>query len=196
MPNEQAVYILSPGRKIKLANRAYEVVRHISSGGSGDVYEVSSDNQSFALKVFFPHYQVKQAPLFGVSTPTAIDAGVRNSIRFQEREYALLMGLNHPNIVRVYDAGIIALQQSEKRRLHQSQLTELPGFVSEFIDGEPILESIQKHSLTDSEVSEILLRLIQALRYLHEEHHYMHTDIKSSNVLVRRGTYQHVLISR
>jgi serine/threonine-protein kinase len=71
----------------------YRLVHRLGSGGMGAVYEaVSSDGQRLALKVVLPE-RASQSP--------------RAERRFL-REARALLELDHPNIVRVFDAGVDA----------------------------------------------------------------------------------------
>src|SRR5262245_50625122 len=80
----------SPKNPTTIAGGRYTLVRKIADGGTAVVYQAfdNVDNAWRAIKMLLPEYAKR---------PT-----LRN--RF-EREGNTMKGLDHPNIIRVYDAG-------------------------------------------------------------------------------------------
>ncbi len=116
----------------------------------GDVYEAHDQllNRPVAVKLF------RAAPR---SDRSRFDAEVR-----------LLAGLNHPVLVRVYDAG------SE----HDDAFVVL-----ELIDGPPLSEKLKAEAPMPSEdVADLGAELADALAYIHERG-VVHRDVTPSNVL-------------
>jgi eukaryotic-like serine/threonine-protein kinase len=132
-----------------LADR-YALVRHLARGGMGDVYEGEDQllRRPVAVKVF---------RTAGPADRTRFDAEVR-----------VLAGLNHPGLVRVFDAG----RHGEDAYL-----------VLELVDGPPLAESLRRRSaLPSDEVARLGADLADALAYIHR-HGVVHRDVTLRNVL-------------
>lgn len=87
--------------------------------------------------------------------------------RFQ-REVTALKRLNHPNIVRLLDAG-------DDGPLHY--------LVTEFIEGEDLSRYLKSHPMPVTQALSILRDVCEALAYAHEQG-VIHRDIKPANILV------------
>ena len=86
-----------------------------------------------------------------------------------KKEIAALKSLNNEGIVRIYDGDI----SSEK-----------PYYTMEYLEGLPLHILIANYSLSYEEIETIIVKLLQALKYLHETGKKLHRDIKPSNVFV------------
>jgi serine/threonine protein kinase len=132
-----------------LADR-YELVRHIARGGMGDVYE-ADDHQlrrSVAVKVF--------------------RAGATGDRARFDREVVVLAALNHPGLVRVYDAGEHAGDAF---------------VVLELVDGPTLATRLATDgSVPSAEVADVGASLAAALAYVHE-HGVVHRDVTPANVI-------------
>ena len=124
----------------------------------GVVYEAldSRDDSRLALKVLLPHAAEEQDGL----------------LRFK-REFRALARLHHPNVVRVYDAG----------------LDDDVAFIAmEFLDGVNIrkhLASREPGPAHTEELRRCLGQIFAALAYIHARR-IVHRDLKPENVLVCR----------
>jgi serine/threonine-protein kinase len=85
------------------------------------------------------------------------------------RECDILAALDHPNIARLYDAGV-----SEQG---------LPYFAMEFVAGQPLLVWCNSHRLGVRERLKVFLQVLDAVQYAHDQQ-VIHRDIKPSNILV------------
>ena len=88
--------------------------------------------------------------------------------RFEAERQALAM-MDHPNIAKVFDAGV-----SESGRSY---------FVMELVHGEPITDYCDRHKLTLEERLELFIDVCQAVQHAHQKG-IIHRDIKPKNVLV------------
>src|SRR5258706_12827052 len=85
------------------------------------------------------------------------------------RERDILAGLEHPNIARLYDAGVSA--------------EGLPYLSMEYVHGEPLTAWCDAHRLGVRERLKLFLQVLDAVQYAHG-HQVIHRDIKPSNILV------------
>ena len=133
----------------------YLLLREIGHGGMSTVWLVKrSDGQmqrDIALKL--PHIFLHQASF---------------AERFS-RERDILAALTHPNIARLYDAGISKAGQ--------------PYLAMEYVEGAPLLEHCDSRRLTVDARIELFLQVLDAVRYAHSKL-VLHRDLKPSNILV------------
>jgi hypothetical protein len=91
------------------------------------------------------------------------------------------------------DNGDYAPKKTELiKQLHTVQ--DIKFFAMEYVDGENLRIAFQRKTLSRSDFVSILLKICDALVYLHEKKQYLHTDIRPSNILVREGTSDPVII--
>ncbi|MEK7270970.1 MAG: protein kinase [Planctomycetota bacterium] len=132
----------------------YRIRRKIGEGGMASVYEAIqiSVNRAVALKVLHPD----------------LARNARAANRFL-KEARTLGALDHPNIVRVYDAG---------------QHENLFYFAMEYVGGEALKSLIQRVGrLTEGETTRITVAISSALGYAHERG-LIHRDVKPGNILL------------
>jgi serine/threonine-protein kinase len=133
----------------------YTVVRRLSEGGMGTVWLARRTdtmvNRLVALKL----------PRGG-----GWSAGLAERIA-HERE--ILAALNHPNIARLYDAGIAAGGQ--------------PYLALEYITGRPIDEYVSTRHLPIRARLQLFLQMAHAVAHAHARL-IVHRDLKPSNILV------------
>ena len=84
-------------------------------------------------------------------------------------ERDILAGLEHPNIARLYDAGVTA--------------EALPYLAMEFVPGKSLGAWADEQRLGVSSRIELFLQVLEAVQYAHDRG-VLHRDIKPSNVLV------------
>jgi eukaryotic-like serine/threonine-protein kinase len=135
------------------ANR-YELGEEIGRGGMADVYLAHDRllDRRVAVKVLSPAF---------ASDPT-------NFERFR-REAQSAAGLNHPNIVAVYDWG---------------EDDDTSFIVMEYVPGHTLRDLIQAYGhLSPNEAARIAAEIADALSFAHE-HGVVHRDVKPGNVLI------------
>ena len=136
----------------------YRVIRRIARGGMGTVWLAHRTdmmvNRPVALKL--PN---------GAWWHTAL------SDRFvAERE--ILAALNHPNIARLYDAGVTSSGQSY--------------LALEHVDGRPVDEYVTNAHLSIRDRLRLFVLIARAVAYAHARL-VVHQDLKPSNILVTGG---------
>lgn len=140
----------------------YEILMRIDHGGQGVVYKAihKASNRTVAIKVLL------DGPL----------ATKRQRHRF-EREAQLLSRLRHPNIVTLYDSGVVRGRQF---------------FAMEYIDGLPIDDYVLLHRPTVQDIVRLFVTVCRAISSAHQ-HGIIHRDLKPTNILVDLDGQPHVL---
>jgi len=134
----------------------YKVVSLLGSGGIGHVYKVEQIflHQFFALKT--------------LNSQKASDQMIR---RFQN-EARTASSLNHPNLVKVNDFGLLEGEQ--------------PYLVMDFVDGITLSEHLKKNGVMNLEqVVACFAQVCLGLSYAHDQG-IIHRDIKPSNIMISR----------
>ena len=140
----------------------YEIMRKVSDGGQGVVYEAiqRSTGQRVALKV------LRAGPLADDATRA----------RF-EREVEILVRLNHPNIVRVIDSGLVA---------------GCSYYVMDFISGHELDRYVSANDLPIRDTLLLFARVCDAVNAAHLNG-VIHRDLKPNNILVDAAGDPHLL---
>ncbi|MDX6522722.1 MAG: eukaryotic-like serine/threonine-protein kinase [Gaiellales bacterium] len=138
----------------ELFDRRYRLQRRIGSGGMADVYLAEDEtlHRQVAIKILADRYTQ--------------DAGFVERFR---REATAAAGLNHPNIVSIYDRG-------------ESDGTYY--IAMEYIEGPTLKEEITSRApLPEAEAVGYALQALQALEFAHRRG-VIHRDIKPHNMMV------------
>lgn len=137
-------------------NNNYEELELIGQGGFGQVYKYKNKllDLHFAIKIFAP----------------AFYNGDDESLERFFREASILFKLNHKNIIKILDVGLLSTR---------------PFIKMEYFDGIDLNKALQKKGKFDSKKSlNLILSITEALNYAHEEVNIIHRDLKPSNILV------------
>jgi len=132
----------------------YRLLRILGTGGMGQVWLADRTDGALKREVALKLPRSGWAP------------GLAERLK-QERD--ALAALEHPNIARLYDAGVTA----EGR----------PYLAMEYADGVPIDRYAATHELTLPERLELFLQVTGAVSYAHARL-VVHRDLKPSNILV------------
>ncbi|MHC4663797.1 MAG: serine/threonine protein kinase, partial [Planctomycetota bacterium] len=135
----------------RITNR-YVVERVIGSGGMGSVYLVSDAADTTQL-VALKH-------VGGESNPVRLET-FRN-------EFRTLTKLNHENLARVFDFGVLA----EKGGFY---------YTAEYIDGPDLNAAVS--GADEDTIVDYIIQICRALEYVHTRG-YVHYDVKPKNILV------------
>lgn len=140
----------------------YKIAELLGTGGMGEVY-VATDivaGRKAALKLL----------------PFRFTGNAERLDRFQ-REARAVVGLNHPNIVTVYEIG----------RDHSTHY-----IASELIEGDTLRQRLERGHLPVSEAVDVAIQVASALAAAHDAG-IVHRDIKPENVMLRHDGYVKVL---
>ena len=140
----------------------YELIERIGAGGMGEVYlatDVTAGRKA-ALKLL----------------PMRFTADTERLRRFAQEARAVV-GLNHPNIVTVYEIG-------EDHSTHY--------IASELIDGETLRQRLERGPMEIEEAVDVAIQTTSALVAAHDAG-IVHRDIKPENIMLRPDGYVKVL---
>jgi len=132
----------------------YKILQKIGAGGMGEVYEAQQERplrRRVALKII----------KWGMDTEQVV-------LRFESERQALAL-MDHPNVARVFDAGV-----TEQGR---------PFFVMELVKGIPFTEFCDGARLALRERLELFVQVCRGVQHAHQRG-IIHRDIKPSNILV------------
>jgi serine/threonine-protein kinase len=140
----------------------YLIINHIATGGMGVVYlaQDSKLDRKIALKVLTPDF-----------------ASDQERVRRFRQEARAASGLNHPNIITIYDIG-------EEAGTHYIAM--------EFVDGYTVRQRLAVRNLTINEGLDVAIQAAGALEAAHQAG-IVHRDIKPENIMIRPDGYVKVL---
>ncbi len=134
---------------------AYELVRFIASGGMGAVYLAARADDQYEKNVAIKLIRRRMM--------------TRETLRRFRAERQTLATLDHPNIARLLDGGVMA--------------DGLPYLVMEYVDGKPIGQFCDEGRLSTHERLGLFRRVCSAVIFAHQKL-VVHRDLKPSNILV------------
>src|SRR3989440_9864284 len=140
----------------------YKISESIGTGGMGEVYLATdiTAGRKAALKLL----------------PSRFTGDAERLKRFQQEARAVV-GLNHPNILTVYEIG-------EDHSIHY--------IASELIEGDTLRQRLMRGRMQLSEGVDIAIQVSGALAAAHETG-IVHRDIKPENIMLRPDGYVKVL---
>jgi serine/threonine protein kinase/Flp pilus assembly protein TadD len=140
----------------------YKISERIGSGGMGEVYLATdlTAGRKAALKLL----------------PVRFTSDAERLKRFQQEARALV-GLNHPNILTVYEIG-------EDRSTHY--------IASELIEGDTLRQRLTRGRMEVGEAVDVAIQVASVLAAAHKTP-IVHRDIKPENIMVRPDGYVKVL---
>jgi eukaryotic-like serine/threonine-protein kinase len=132
----------------------YKLLEPIGEGGYGVVFMAEQKTpvqRRVALKIIKPGMDTKQV-----------------IARFEAERQALAL-MDHPNIAKVFDAGVTE--------------TGRPYFVMELVKGVPVTKYCDEQRLTPRQRVELFVQVCHAVQHAHQKG-IIHRDIKPTNVLI------------
>jgi len=135
----------------------YRILNNIKDGGFSSIY-------------FVQHKYMKN--YFALKTLKKNEQSLDKEVFIAEAQS--LASLSHPNVIKIFDAGII---------------DEIPYIVLEYIDDKTLDEYIKEEKINFVQTLDILEDIGRVLS-LQEEKNILHGDIKPNNIMRRKnGTY-------
>ena len=141
----------------------YELLHELHRGTQGVVYQATQTSTNRQVAIKFLREGVHAS---------------RSSRKRFEREIELVAGLQHPNIIRVFESGVSA--------------TGHHYYVMDYVHGLPLHRYVWHQQLTLEDALALLLKVCDAVNHAHQ-HGVIHRDLKPSNVLVDAEGVPHVL---
>jgi serine/threonine protein kinase len=135
----------------KLGNR-FEIIRQLGHGGMGEVFECIDKQLDRRVAVKKIRSEILQ--------PDLIDR--------LSREARVQSGLNHPNIVQIYEIG---------------QWAGTPFLSMELVAGQSLKDRLEQSPLPPWLSALIMMQLARAMAHAHD-HRVIHRDLKPSNILL------------
>ncbi len=132
----------------------YKLMEQIGEGGFGVVYVADQQEpvrRRVALKIIKPGMESREV-----------------LTRFEAERQAIAL-MDHPNIARVFDAGVTDGAQ--------------PYFVMELVRGVPLITFCDSKKLDTSERLQLFVTICHAVQHAHQKG-IIHRDLKPSNILV------------
>jgi len=161
MPNFQPDTHI-PTKSVDSAFESYQILEELPPGGQAVVYKAihAPTKTNVAIKILLP----------------SLLASARARYYF-EREAELIARLNHPNIVKIRDSGIIHGQYY---------------FVMEYIQGEQLNRYVHSHNLPFRERMVLFNKICTTITYAHQQG-IIHRDLKFANIIVDERGEPHIL---
>ena len=147
--------VLEPVESAARSIGNFRLLRKVGEGGMGEVWEAEQEKpvrRKVALKIIKPGMDSKQV-----------------LARFEAERQALAL-MDHPNVVKVFDAGA-----DDRGR---------PYFAMGYVKGVSITEYCDRQRLTTRERLELFRQVCDGVQHAHQKG-IIHRDIKPSNVLVQ-----------
>jgi len=133
----------------------YRLIRRVGEGGMAEVWLAQRADGAFRREV-------------ALKVPLMLRLRHDLASRFV-RERDILAGLEHPNIARLYDAGVSS--------------GGLPYLAMEYVAGEPLTAWCDARRVAIRERVKLFLQVLDAVEYAHVQQ-VIHRDLKPSNMLV------------
>lgn len=130
----------------------HRIIRKLGEGGFGVVYKTDKNGKKYALKF--------------------IKENKSKLVNELKREYRLVSGLRHPNVLKVHEFDSAS---SFKGRFEPS-----PFIVMDYVDG---LKALDVTEISNDDLYQIMSQMIEGLQAAHDSG-LIHKDLKPNNILI------------
>lgn len=152
----------------------YRIERVLGQGGFGITYLATQTSlqRKVAIKEFFmKDFCSRDSLTMLMQSYTAESAKQVEQYRKKFlKEAGNLSRLHHPNIISVMDVF------EENSTVYYSMPYYSGGSLQEYVDAHG--------ALSESEAMKLIKQIAKALKYMHEEHHICHFDVKPANIML------------
>lgn len=152
----------------------YKIVRVLGQGGFGITYLATQTSlqRKVAIKEFFmKDFCSRDSHTMYMQSFTAESAKQVEQYRKKFfKEAGNLSRLHHPNIISVIDVF------EENGTVYYSMPYYSGGSLQEYVDAHG--------ALSESEAMKLIKQIAKALKYMHEEEHICHFDVKPANIML------------
>jgi eukaryotic-like serine/threonine-protein kinase len=152
--------MLKPGQRVG----PYQLLRELGVGGMAEVWLAQRADGAYTRDV-------------ALKLPTLARVHKDLARRFV-RERDILASLEHPNIARLYDAGV--------------SFDGLPYLAMEYVKGEPLTAWCDARGVGLRERLKLFLQVLDAVQFAHARQ-VIHRDLKPSNVMVNETGHVRLL---
>ena len=146
----------------------YKLLEKIGEGGFGAVY-VAEQREPVKRRVALKIIKL------GMDTRQVV-------ARFEAERQALAL-MDHPNIAKIFDAGVTEAPVLDPDRSQSGVSAGRPYFVMELVRGIPITQYCDENHLSAGDRLKLFILVCHAIQHAHQKG-IIHRDIKPSNVLV------------
>lgn len=182
---------LNIGQELHSDNILYRIVSVLGQGSFGVTYkakaftvikgkfgeELAETSTPKAIKEFFMKEVNERTESGSITGMSEGSLSYNYALKFK-KEAENLAGINHPNIVKVID--FISANNTYY-------------YVMDYIEGENLNEYLKHHKMTEEEATNTIKKVSKALKYMHEEKHMLHLDLKPGNIM-RRENDGHIFL--
>ena len=152
----------------------YRIERVLGQGGFGITYlatQLSLQRQVAIKEFFMKDFCSRDEATQTMSTPST---GSRNLVEQYRKKFIKearnLARLNHPHIISVIDVF------EENNTVY---------YVMPYLSGGSLQDYVKTHgALSENEAMKYVKQIASALKYMHEEEHICHYDVKPANILL------------
>lgn len=176
---------LSIGTELKSPTIRYRIEAMLGQGAFGVTYKAKGFTtvrgalgemtmelpNSIAIKEFFMRDINQRGDAGEVTGMTQGSLAYNYAVKFR-KEAENLAKMKHPNIVKVIDF---------------IEANNTFYYVMEYVDGEDMNSYLKNHHLSEDEAIAIIQDVANALKYMHEEQHMLHLDLKPGNIMRRKS---------
>ncbi len=145
----------------------YELIQEIDRGGMGVVFKA--------------HHRTLRR-IVAIKMLLAGTFASEEAERRFRREAAALARLKHPEIVSVYDVGVVE---------HHGPLQGRTWFAMELVDGIDLARRIESELFDSTSAAQLSIRVVDAVQYAHSKG-VIHRDLKPANILLDANSNPHI----
>lgn len=144
-------------KKDQIIDKKYNVSFFVKKGDYAETYRVQNNKGQTKLLKLFDYKKLHHSQF------------TENN---EVLEIEILKNLNHPNIIKYYDSGVIVVDNQQYAYL-----------VLDFISGETLAEKLKRESCSTYQAKEIILGVLNGLNYLHNKK-IIHNEISIQNIML------------